>query len=337
MVQLLLRAILVATLSLVPLSLGEAVAKATSIKFGTNWLAQAEHGGFYQAVADGTYKKFDLDVEIVPGGPMRDNRLKLLSGALDFYMGGNITESILSVEQDVPLIAVAAIFQKEPQVLMSHPNAGFDTFQDLKKSNSVIISAAGTSVFYQWLIKRYGFSFEQTKPYNFDSTQFMADPASVQQAYLTSQPFEIERKGGFKPNVFLLADYGFNDYSTTIVTTRDTLQNRSDIVQRFVDASIIGWMNYLYGDNRAANDLIKRDNPDMTDEQLAYSLQKLKEYGIVDSGDAVTNGVGAIDDKRVEAFFEELVKTGLVDAKTDFRKAYTTAFVNKKIGAELRK
>lgn len=192
-------------------------------------------------------------------------------------------------------------------------------------------------MYYQWLTKRYGFTVEQTRPYNFDSSQFIADPTSVQQGYLTSEPFNIERVGGFKPNVFLVADYGFNDYSTTITTTQETVLNKPELVQKFVDASIIGWMNYLYGDNRAANALIKRDNPAMTDDQISYSVAKLKEYGIVDSGDALQLGVGAIVDKRVEEFFASLVEIGLVKPDTDFRKSYTTAFVNKNVGADLRK
>ena len=317
--------------------LGAAQAEDVKLRFGTNWLAQAEHGGYYQAVADGTYKKYGLDVEIVPGGPQANNRMLLPVGKIDFYMGGNMIQSFSSVSEGIPTIVVAAIFQKEPQILMSHPGVGMDKFEDLKKSQNILVGKEGMATFYQWMKSAYGFTEEQTKPYNFNPAPFIADKMAVQQGYLTSEPLSVEKEGGFKPNVFLLADYGFDTYSTLIEARTEMVEKQPEIVQKFVDASIIGWMNYLYGDNKAANELIKKDNPEITDEQIAYSIAKMKEYGIVDSGDTAKLGVGAMTDEHMKSFFDKMVAAGLFKADLDYKKSYTLQFVNKNVGADLRK
>jgi len=320
-------------------STGTAMAQPAlrDVTFGTNWLAQAEHGGYYQALADGTYEKYGLKVTIVPGGPRADNRMLMSVGKLDFYMGGSLIQAFSAVEKNIPTIVVAAHFQKEPQALMSHPGQGFDTFADLKKSNDILLSKSGAATFFQWMKAEFGFKDEQVKPYGFNPAPFIANKQSVQQGYVTSDPLVIEKAAGFKPNVFLLADQGFSTYSTTIETRREMVEKDADLVQRFVDASTIGWYNYLYGDNRSANALIKRENPEMTDELLAYAVAKMKEYGIVDSGDAQKHGIGAMSDARMKDFFDKMVKAGLFKPDLDYRKAYTLQFVNKGVGLDLKK
>jgi NitT/TauT family transport system substrate-binding protein len=308
---------------------------ADKVTFGTNWLAEAEHGGFYQAVVDGTYARYGLDVKILAGGPQANNRLLLATGKIDFYMGANMIQAFTAVEQNVPTLAVASLFQKDPIILMSHPGAGFDTFADLPKATAFVGKENLVSV-YQWLKLAYGFREEKVKPYAFNAAPFIADKGSIQQGYLTSEPYEVERQGGFKPNVFLLADHGYDSYSTTIEARRDTIDKNPDLVQRFVDASIIGWYNYMYGDNAAANAAIKKDNPDIRDDQIAYSIAKMKEYGIVDSGDSLSAGIGAMTDARMKSFFDKMVKAGVVKADLDYTKAYDLRFVNKGVGLSLR-
>lgn len=307
------------------------------VRYGTNWVAQAEHGGYYQAVADGTYKACGLDVEIVPGGPQANNRMLLPVGKIDFYMGGNMIQSFDAVREGIPTMVVAANFQKDPQILMAHPGQGFDTFEDLKKSNDILVSKEGLATFYQWLRTAYGFKEEQTKPYAFNPAPFIANKKAVQQGYLTSEPLAVIKAAGFEPKVFLLADNGFDTYSTTIETRRELVEKKPQVVQCFVDGSAKGWYNYLYGDNKAANALIKKDNPEMSDDQIAYSIAKMKEYGIVDSGDALTSGIGAMTDARVKSFFDKMVKAGLFKADLDYTKSYTLAFVNKGVGKDLKK
>ena len=305
------------------------------VSFGTNWVAEGEHGGHYQALVDGTYRRYGLDVTIVPGGPNVNNRLLLPVGKLDFFMSANTLQSFDAVEQNIPTLAVAAMFQKEPQVLMAHPGEGIDKFEDLKKL-TMFISREGLASYFQWLKADFGFSEARVKPYTSNAQPFLADKRSAMQGYVTSEPYAIEKQAGFKPKVFLIADQGFNSYSTLIETRRELVEKRADLVQRFVDASIIGWANYLYGDNKAANALIKKQNPEMTDELLAYSLAKMKEYGIVDSGDTATLGIGAMTDTRMRSFFDKMVRAGVVKPSLALDRAYTLQFVNKKVGLDLR-
>jgi len=235
----------------------------------------------------------------------------------------------------VPTIDVAAIFQKDPQVLIAHPDQGIDKLQDLKPL-TLFISQGGMATYYQWLKADFGFKDTQVKPYTFNPQPFLADKKSAMQGYVTSEPFAIEKAAKFKPKVFLLADEGFSAYSTLIETRRELVDKRPDLVQRFVDASIVGWYNYVYGDNAPANALIKKQNPEMTDDLLAYSVAAMKQYGIVDSGDTLTLGVGAMTDARMKYFFDEMVRAGVAKPGLDYRKAYTLQFVDKKVGLELR-
>jgi len=323
---------------LVTLFMGFAPAFAQTldkVSFGTNWVAEAEHGGFFQALADGTYRKYGLDVTIVPGGPNDNNRMLLIAGKLDFFMSANTLQSFDAVANNVPLVAVAAMFQKDPQVLLTHPEVKATTPEDLK-SLTLLISKEGMTSYFQWLKSEYGFSEAKVKPYTFNPQPFIVNKQSAMQGYVTSEPFGVEKAAGFKPNVLLLADFGFNTYSTLIETRREVVEKKPDLVQRFVDASIIGWYNYLYGDNAPANAMIKKLNPEMTDELLAYSIASMKKYGIVDSGDTLKNGIGAMTDDRMASFFDKMVRAGVVRSNIDFRQSYTLRFVNKAVGLELR-
>ena len=328
-------------IGLAGLALASATASVASaqaldkVAFGTNWVAEGEHGGFYQAVADGTYRKYGLDVAIVPGGPNVNNRILLPVGKIDFFLSANTLQAFDAVEQTVPTVEVAALFQKEPQVFIVHPDQGVEKFADLKKL-TLFVSKEGIASYYQWLKADYGFTDAQVEPYTFNPQPFLADKKSAMQGYVTSEPYAIAKAANFTPEVFLLADQGFSAYSTLIETRRDLVDKKPDVVQRFVDASIIGWYNYLYGDNSAANGLIKKQNPEMTDDLLAYSVAAMKKYGIVDSGDALTLGVGAMTDARMKDFFDEMVRAGVVKSDLDYRKGYTLQFVNKKVGLDLR-
>jgi NitT/TauT family transport system substrate-binding protein len=305
------------------------------VTFGTNWVAEAEHGGFYQALADGTYRKYGLDVTILPGGPNANNRMLLLVDKIDFYLSGNTLQGFDAVENNVPTVEVAAMFQKDPQVLLAHPDRGINKLEDLKKL-TLFVSPDGMATYFQWLKADYGFRDDKVKPYTFNPQPFLADKNSAMQGYVTSEPFAVEKEGRFKPRVFLLADEGFSAYSTLIETRRELVDKKPDLVQRFVDASIIGWYNYIYGDNTPANALIKQQNPEMTDDLLAYSVVKLKEYGIVDFGDSGMLGIGAMTDARMKDFFDKMVHAGVAKAGLDYRKSYTLQFVNKKVGLDLR-
>ncbi|MEO8135209.1 MAG: ABC transporter substrate-binding protein [Betaproteobacteria bacterium] len=311
-------------------------AAADKVTFATNWKAESEHGGFYQAVADGTYARYGLEVTIRAGGPQSNERALLPAGKVEFIMGGNMNPAFNAVQEGIPTRVVAAIMQKDPQVFLTHPDAGLDTWESLKKA-TMLVSRGGVASFYQWMMAEHGFTEAQVKPYTFNAAPFIADKRSAQQGYVTAEPYAIEKQGGFKPKIFLLADYGYDTYATTIETTVEMIEKKPDLVQRFVDASVIGWYNYLYGDNKAANALIKRDNPDMDDPQIAFSIQKMKEFGIIDSGDTLKAGIGAMSDARMKSFFDRMVKAKLNKPEVDYKKAYTLQFVNKGVGLNLRK
>lgn len=314
-----------------------AATAAEKVTFMSNWLAQAEHGGYYQAVADGSYAACGLEVTIQQGGPQVAGRPLLLAGKIDFYMGGNMQQAFDAVAQNIPLRVVAASFQKEPQVVMSHPGEGLDTWEDLPKAEQYIIGDEGAQSFLLWMATEYGFDVGKRVPYTFNPAPFIANKKSIQQGYVTSEPFAVEKEGGFVPNQFLLADYGYDTYSTTIEAMQDTIDKRPEVVQCFVDGSAKGWYNYLYGDNKAANEAIKKDNPDITDEQIAFTISQLKKFGIVDSGDTEKMGIGAMTDARMKSFYDKMVKAKVMPEGIDISKSYTLQFVNKGVGLDLKK
>ncbi len=308
------------------------------VVFATNWKAQAAHGGFYQALADGTYKKYGLNVEIRQGGPQVNNRPLLPAGRIDFLMTGNLLHSFDNVKNGVPVIAVASMFQKDPQALIAHPGAGIAKFEDLPKVPVAYIAKDAQFSWWQWLKADYAFRDEALRPYNYNVAPFLADPKSIQQGYAVEEPITIEKQGGFKPLVFLLADHGYSTYSTTIEARTETVKNKPDLVKRFVEASIVGWVNYLYGDRRAADALIRQDNPEMTEELITQSIALMKQMGIVDSGDAATLGIGAMKPERIKDFYDKMVRAGLYKAgDVDLSKVATTQFVNQGVGVALKK
>lgn len=287
----------------------------TPVTFGTNWIAQAEHGGFYQAVADGTYAACGLDVTIVPGGPQVNNRALYAAGQLDFYMGGGLLSAFNAVEAGVPTVVVAAIFQKHPQVILAHPGRA-ETFADLADL-TVMISNTGYLSFYQWMMAEHGFTEKNRVPYTFNAAPFIVDEARAMQGYLTSEPYSIERESGIRPDVFLLADAGYSSYATTIEVLADTLAESPKVVECFVSGSAKGWDTYLNGDRSAADALIRADNPDKSQDAIDYAVEAMRENGIVQSGDALTEGIGALDPARVRAFHDDMVDAGVIEPLGD--------------------
>lgn len=314
---------------------GVAHADLTEVTFGTNWQAQAEHGGFYQSVADGTYEECGLKVSILPGGPQVNNRALLLAGKIDYHMGSDMLQAFNAVKEGVPIVSVAAMFQKVPQVILAHPGKA-ETFADLKELK-LLIGDNGFQAFYQWMIAEYGFSADSRLPYTFNPAPFLADENIGMQGYLSSEPYLVEKEGGFTPDVFLIADAGYSTYATTIETMAPTIENKPDEVSCFVDASIKGWYNYLYGDNALANEMIMTDNPEMTADKIDYAISKLKSEGIVISGDAETAGIGVINESKVKDFFDKMVTAGVIDADVDYLGSFSTEFAGKGVGMDLIK
>lgn len=308
-------------------------AELTPVSYGLNWLPQPEHGGFFQAVADGSYADCGLEVTLVPGGPQVNNRALMLAGKADFYMGTTLG-ALLAAEEGVPVVTVAAMFQKDPQIIMTHPGraASFDDLKDL----TLFISDLSNATVYQWMIAKHGFKAENRKPYTYNPAPFIADPDSGQQGYATAEPLIVERAAGWKPEVFLLADAGYDPYSTTIETMAATVRDRPEVVQCFVDGSIRGWYAYLYGDNAAANAAIKAANPEITDELIAFSIGQMKDLGVVDSGDTLEHGIGVMTAARIRTFYEEMVAAGVMKPGLDVDATYSLDFIGKGVGLDLK-
>ena len=305
------------------------------VVFATNWKAQAAHGGFYQALADGSYREAGLEVIIRQGGPQVNNRPLLPAGKIDFLMTGNLLHSFDNVKNRLPTVVVAAIFQKDPQALIAHPGQGYESFAQLKAAPVVLVAKDAQFTWWQWLKSAHGFRDAQLRPYNFSLGPFLANPKAVQQGYAVAEPIYVENQGKFRPVVHLLADHGFSTYSTLIETRTELAEKRPELVRRFVDASILGWVNYLYGDRRAANALMLRDNPELTEDEIERSVALMKTLGIVDSGEALERGIGAMNPERIRDFHEQMVKAGLYkDGEVDLAKVAVFGFVNRGVGLD---
>jgi len=293
--------------------------------FLTNWYAQAEHGGFYQALATGLYKKEGLDVTIKMGGPQVNGMQLLAAGQTDCFMGYD-SQTIKAWENGINAVTVAAAFQKDPQVLIGHPGV-VNKMEDLK-GKTILISSAANTTYWPWLMSTYKLDAAQARPYTFNIQPFVADKNLVQQGYLSSEPYAIEKEAKFKPNVFLLSDYGWPPYSTTIVCMEDTIKKKPKAVAAFVKASMQGWKDYLKGDPSAANAMIKKDNPNMTDDKIAVGIKLMNETGMVGGGDAAKMGIGIVTDERMKKTYDMMVAMKLLDpGKVDLKKTYTTEFV----------
>ena len=298
------------------------------IVFATDWKAQPEHGGFYEAVAEGLYKQRGLDVVIHEGGPGIDNQQLIAAGAVDMAMGSNSFFSLNLVQAGAPVRAVMAAFQKDPQALMTHPRDDIGSLADMK-GKPILLASASINTFWVWLKAKYGFDDSQIRKYTFNMAPWLIDQNAIQQCYLSSEPFLVSKEG-VTPKVFLLADYGYPSYAATVLVPQATIDKKPEMVRAFVAASIQGWHDYLHGDNRAANALIKRDNPDETDDVIAYGIAKMKQYEIAEGGDAKTGGIGTMTDARWKQFFDVMVAAHVYPASLDYKQAYTLAFLPKR-------
>ena len=279
------RETIIAALAAIAVAAGAVPAAAQDkVSFGTDWRAQAEHGCFYQAQAAGIYREHGLDVTIRQGGPNLNHRQLMINGALDFNMGSNAYGALNFAKEGIPMVAVAAMFQKLPAVLIAHPGAGNDGFEALK-GKPILISTDARATWWLFLKQRFGYTDAQVRPYTFNSAPFLADRNAVQQGYLSSEPFSIEREGRFKPVVMLVADAGFASYSTLVETSERMVREKPDVVQRFVDASIKGCYGYHYGNPSAANALIGR---------LTDPAQRGTTYGLLSSAYFIGNTTGPL-------------------------------------------
>ena len=300
----------------------------TAIKFATDWHAQAEQGGFYQALATGEYAKRGLNVTIVQGGPAVNVPQLLAAGAVDMGMGSNSFIVMNLAQEQAPVKAVAAFMQKDPQVLIAHPDQGVTSLADMK-GRPILLSDAATTTFWPWLKAKYGFTDAQVRKYTHNNATFLADPHAIQEGYLTSEPYTLEKEGRIKPAVFLLADAGYPGYAAMVLATDKLIAANPQAVKAFVEASAAGWSTYLHGDPRPADALILKDNPDMTQDVLDQARAKMRDAGVVDGGQARTDGIGAMSDARWADAFKVAVDAGVYPKTMNYRRGYTLQFLGR--------
>jgi len=312
--------------ALLALSISSSAHAATHIRFVTDWKAQAEHGGFYEAIAEGLYAKAGLDVAVIEGGPSVNVPQLLAGGAADFGVGSNGFIPLNLVRAGVKIKAVMAVFQKDPQVLITHPRNDVKALADMK-GKPIMIADASTVAFWPWLKAKFGFSDTQIRKYTFNLAPFLVDPKAIQEGYVTSEPYTIKNVGHIEPKVFLLADYGYPGYANMVLVPQSWIDKDPKAVQAFVNATSQGWVDYLYKNPAPGNALIKRDNPEMTDGLIADAIAKMRSYGIAYSGDAVEHGLGIMTDKRWKMFFDTMSSEGLYPKSLPYRNAYDLRFV----------
>lgn len=299
----------------------------TTIRFATDWRAEAEHGGFYEALANGEYAKRGLDVKIIQGGPGVNVPQLLAAGSVDLGVGSNGFVVMNLAQEGVPVKAVAAFFQKDPQVLIAHPDAGVNTLADMK-GHPILIGDAAVTTFWVWLKAKYGFTDDQVRKYTFNNGPFLADKRAIQEGYLTSEPYTIEKQAGLKPKVFLLADNGYPGYATIVLAPDTLIAKNPAAVKAFIEATAKGWRDYLNGDPKPADALILKDNPEMSQDVLDQARAKMKSNAIVEGGDEAAGGIGAMTDARWQTFFDMASSTGVYPKTLDVKKAYTLQFLS---------
>ena len=319
-IKLLIRALALAVLPLQVLAL-------EAVTFATDWKAQAEQGGFYQAKALGLYKKAGLDVTIRGGGPGVNIPQLLGAGAIDFGMGSNSFIPLNMVRAGVPAKAVMAAFQKDPQVLIAHKRADITTLADIK-DKPVMIADASINAFWVWLRAKYDFSDRQIRKYTFNLAPFLVNQQAIQQGYVTSEPYTISTRGGFEPQVFLLSDFGYPSYAAMVLAQNRLIEDRPELVQAFVNASIEGWRSYVYGDPRPGNKLILAANPDMRQDIIDQAIEQIRQRGMLASPDTEKHGLGAMSAVRWRSFFKTMSESGVYPTTLDWQNAFTTDFTN---------
>ncbi len=319
---------LAATLSLTacsrPIQPAEAPGR-TALRFATDWRAEAEQGGFFEALATGEYARRGLDVRIIPGGAGANVAQLIATGAADLGIGSNSFGVMNLAAEHVPVKAVMAAFQKDPQVLIAHPGGGIEGLADLK-GHPILLSDAAVTSFWPWLKAKYGLTDAQVRKYSFSTAPFLADARAVQEGYVTSEPYTIQKATGRAPAVFLLADQGYPGYAAMVLAPDRLIASNPKAVQAFTEASAVGWKMYLQGDPRPADALILKLNREMTPDILDQARAKMRSYALVSGGAAAQGGVGAMSDVTWKRFFDMASGLGVYPKALDYRAAYTTAF-----------
>lgn len=301
---------------------GSAAAVRVPVRILLNWEPQAEQCGFYQALARGYYSQAGLDVTLVSGGPDVNGGILLAAGNVDFALVDAI-ETLTLRSRGLPVTAVAAFFQKDPQTIAAHPDPQIRRPEDLR-GHPMMIGNDSRNRFWQWAKVRFGYADDQLRPYAFSGLPFLADPAAAQQGYITNDGYVIAKALGRPPKSFLLADYGYDNYANVLLTTSHVLEHAPGTVSGVVTASKKGWAECKDGDATPARAAILAANPNYPAALFDYSLARMREDALI--GGADNAPVGSMTEKRWAAFLTSMKQLGVVRAAADYAGAYTMRF-----------
>jgi NitT/TauT family transport system substrate-binding protein len=291
----------------------------TPITLQTDWYPQPEMGGFYQAQMQGLYKQAGLEVTIAPGGPTIVGEQMVATNAAQFSMGSS-DKVLTSVSQGIPLVAVAATMQQDPQALMVHAGSSVKTFADLEGHT---IAAKPGSTWFQYLLKKFALKNVREIPATYSVANFLEDPSYIQQAFVTSEPYFAE-KGGAPVRTMLISSTGYQPYRV-IFTSRRFMMEHPDVVQRFVDASMAGWKAYL-ADPAMVDGELQKLNPALNADQMRFSVETLKARHFVDGDGTPDSHLGHFTRERWETLYQQLVDLKVITHPYDPSTAYVTRF-----------
>jgi len=305
----------------------DAARAAEKIVFGLNWMPQAEMCGFFEASESGLYSSAGLEVKLVPGGPGMNQAQLVAAGKYDLSMGSALT-TLAMRKESIPGVTVASMLQKSPSTIVSHPGQGISKLEDLK-GRPVAISNFGRAYQWAWLKAKFGFDDSQLRPFVYNPSAFVANPALSQQGYVTEDAFFLGKALGAEPVIMLLADRGYPDYATTVFGLAETIAARREAVARFVEASARGFAECINGDPSKAIAAIAAAAAEQPPELSRFKLAQMKRYDLVTGGDATALGVGAMTDERWAAIFKTMSDLGIYPKDLDYKSAYTLEFTNK--------
>lgn len=298
-----------------------ALQAAEKVRLATDWYPQPEHGGFYHALVKGYYRDAGLDVEILAGGPNAFAVQKVATKAADFGMGST-DDVLVANERGIPVMAVGATMQHDPQGIMVHEDSPVRSFEDLE--GRVVAVAPGT-VWFPYLVKRYQLRKVQERAHNFSVGAFVKDPAYIQQCFLTSEPF-FARQAGAKPRVLLISDSGYDPYRV-FFTRRAMVGEKPEVVKAFVVASLRGWREYLE-DPAPAHAEIRKRNPDLTPDKMDYSHRALREHRFIGGKPEEGDLPGALRGERWQRQFDTMRELGVIRGRFALEEAWTGQFCN---------
>ncbi|MGM0875401.1 MAG: ABC transporter substrate-binding protein [Bacillota bacterium] len=300
----------------------EGTQEQKSVKLVLNWFAQAGHGGIYAAKDQGFFEEKGLDVTIEPGGPQVSSIQMVASGSADFGITHG-DQLVVARNQGIELVALAAIYQNSPQAFMFHKGHGIEDFDEINGRTAFIQSGI---TYWEYLKSKYNLGEVKELAFTGDHMNFIGDVASVNQVYVTGEPFFMEQQG-IETEVKLISESGYDPYNYVLYVTKDYLEENEETVKNFVTAFVEGW-DYFKETPDETLELIQGVNPDKSMEALQFENEVMKDFSYV--GDAAEHGFGYMSEERWSTLIDQLNEAGVLDKEIAATDIFTTEYLPKK-------